>query len=92
MPTKHARIAIVEDEELSASLAEVTPFVESGTSKARLVRDLAIKGAEGVLREERERREALEWLVWWSTSDDGMDREALADVLAMRERNPLDPE
>jgi hypothetical protein len=92
VPTKHPRIAIVEDEELAASLVEVTPFVDSGASKARLVRDLAIKGAESVLREERDRREALEWLVWWSTSEDGMDREALSEVLAMRERDPLDSE
>ncbi len=82
MPTRHRRIAIVEDDELAASLAEVSAFVESGTSRARLVRDLAIKGAERVLEEDRDRREALEWLVWWSTSEDGMDREAL---LAARE-------
>lgn len=91
MPTKHQRIAIVEDEQLAASLAEVAQFVEPRTSKARLVRDLAIKGADRVLAEERDRREALEWLVWWSTSEDGMDREAATEVLALRERDPLEP-
>jgi hypothetical protein len=82
MPTKHRRIAIVEDEELAASLAEVSKLRDGQTSKARLVRDLALKGAERVLEEESGRREALEWLVWWSTSEDGMDRGAL---LAARE-------
>ncbi len=92
MPTKHPRIAIVEDDELSASLAEVSSLVDSGVSKARLVRDLAIKGAQRMLDEERDRREALEWLVWWSTSEDGMDREAAAEVLALREHDSFEPE
>ena len=92
MPTSQRRIAIVEDEELAASLAEVSRLRDGPTSRARLVRDLAVKGAERVLEEERDRREALEWLVWWSTSPEGMDRDALAEVIAMRERDPLDTE
>lgn len=82
MPTKHRRIALLEDEELAASLAEVAPFADPGTSKARLVRDLAIRGAEVVLEEKRGRREALERLAEWSTTPGAMDREAL---LAARE-------
>ncbi len=77
MPTKHRRIAIVEDEELAASLAEVSPFVDEKTSKAKLIRDLAMRGAERILEEQRGRREALERLAEWSTTPGAMDREAL---------------
>lgn len=82
MPTKHSRIAIVEDEELSASLAEVSKLLEGRRSKAGLVRDLAMRGAERVLEEERGRREALERLAEWSTTPGALDLDALREARA----------
>ena len=78
MPTQHRRIAITEDPELAAALRAVAPLVDENVKPARLVRDLALRGADALL-EERDRRDAaIERLVAWSTS--GEDGDALADA------------
>ena len=46
--------------------------------RAGLVRDLAIRGADAVLAERREREAGLEYLIDWSTDPaSGMDRDVL---------------
>ena len=78
MPTQHRRIAVTEDPELAAALRQVAPLVEPGTKPARLVRDLALRGAETILQERRDRDEAIEELIAWSTDpNSGMDRDLL---------------
>ena len=81
MPTKHRRIPVTKDPELAEALARVAPFFD-GAPAARVVHDLAIKGAEALVEEERERKEAIERLVAWSTGedDDSLDRELLENV------------
>lgn len=66
MPTKHARIPVTNDPELEEALARVEPYF-AGMQRARVVHDLAVKGAEAVAREQQEREEALERLVAFST-------------------------
>lgn len=85
VPTKHPRIAVTKDEELGDALARVESLFD-GTPTATIVHDLAVKGAEAMLAEERRRREAIERLIEWSTGPD-MDRETLMriDELAWRE-------
>jgi hypothetical protein len=69
MPTRHERIGVVKDDELSAALESVAGLVAPGVPTAKLVRDLALRGAQA-LREEGERRgEALRQLAEWSTGD-----------------------
>ena len=81
VPTKHPRIAVVNDEELQAALQRAAPHVPPGTRPATLVHDLAVKGAEALLAEQRARADAIERLIARSTADDpGYDREVLADV------------
>jgi hypothetical protein len=78
MPTQHRRISITEDPELAAALRAVAALAPETPRPARLVRDLAIRGADAVLAERREREAALERLVDWSTNpSSGMDRDVL---------------
>lgn len=77
MPTQHRRIAVTEDPELAAALRAVSPLM-GDVKPARLVRDLALRGADVVLEERRAREAALERLIAWSTGpDSGMDRDLL---------------
>jgi hypothetical protein len=76
MPTQHRRIAVTEDPELAAALRAVAPLVDAGIRPARLVRDLALRGADALLEEKGRHDAAIERLVAWSTSGD--DAEALA--------------
>ena len=80
MPTKHPRIAVTQDPELAAALRRAAPIVGERRT-ARLVRDLAIRGAEAILAEEEERRQALRRLAEWSTTRTGpIDWDVLARV------------
>lgn len=84
--TRRQRITVTNDDELANALARMRPFFPRKPAAA-LVHDLAIKGAVAIeedeprIVDEVRRREALEWLVWWSTSKDSwIDREALLNV------------
>jgi hypothetical protein len=78
MPTQHRRISVTEDPELAAALQAVAALDRETPRPARLVRDLAIRGADAVLAERREREAGLEYLIDWSTDPaSGMDRDVL---------------
>ena len=80
MPAKHPRIAVTKDAELAAALASVRGQFE-GVAEARIVRDLAILGAEALAADEARRQELTERLIAWSTDpNSSMDREALRTV------------
>jgi hypothetical protein len=82
MPTRHERIGVIKDEELSAALDSVAALVEAGTPAAALVRDLAIRGARALREKEGRRRESIERLVEWSTGvdDPPWDPQVLAQI------------
>lgn len=61
MPTKHRRIPVTNDPELSDALERVRSRFP-GTSTAKVVHDLAVKGAEAIEREQRADAEAIERL------------------------------
>lgn len=66
MPTRHARIQITEDRELSAALSAAAPYLPAGLPRSRQVRELAIAGARhlsGELVGEDRRQQLLEELV-----------------------------
>ena len=71
MPTNHRRIPVTNDPELADALASVESHFP-GAPAARLVHDLAIKGAQLVVREERARDEAIERLIAFSTGKDSL--------------------
>ena len=66
MPTPHRRIPVIEDSELAEALARVAPLFPR-TAPARLVHDLAIRGAEQFIYERGKSKDALEQLVAFST-------------------------
>ena len=66
MPTRHQRIPVTNDPELADALRRVSRYYADAPA-ARVVRDLALKGAEALEREEQEQTEAFERLVALST-------------------------
>jgi len=73
MPTNWKRVNVTRDLELSDALQSVAPYFR-GAPAARVVHDLAIRGAEAVVRQHRELDAAIERLVALST-----EREAAID-------------
>jgi hypothetical protein len=80
------RVQVTVDPELGAALAAVQPHP---ASKSRLIRDLALRGAE-VAEEERKRYdEAIEVLCKIADGEIPYDFDALGEILAERERSPF---
>jgi hypothetical protein len=82
VPTNHRRIPVTCDPELSEALARAAAVVGRDVPTARLLRDLAIRGAETVTAEAAGRQAALERLAALSTDPDSglFDRDVLARV------------
>jgi hypothetical protein len=86
MPTRYRRIPVTNDPELAGALARVEHHF-AGAPAARIVHELAIRGAEAIEREAESRGEALQRLVALSTKrTDLIDWDALEriDELAWR--------
>ena len=66
MPTKYRRIPVTNDPELADALARVRSQFE-GAPTAKVVHDLAVKGAQALELEQRSGDEAIERLVTLST-------------------------
>lgn len=84
LPTRHRRIQVTEDPELTRALRSAAPHLASGLSRSRQVRDLAIAGARhlaGPPHTERERRALLERLAerFEHPETAGIDWELLRD-------------
>jgi hypothetical protein len=65
MPTRHPRIQVTEDPELTRALRSAAPHLPAGLSRSRQVRELAIAGARQLAnapQTEEERRALLEQL------------------------------
>ena len=83
--TRRQRISVTNDDELANALERMRSYFPR-KSAAALVHDLAIKGAVAVEEEEprfddeARRKEAIERLIEWSTSPDGMDRDVLLNA------------
>jgi hypothetical protein len=80
MPTKHPRIAVTVDEELEEALARVEALDDCEIPRARLLRELALRGAEAVVEADADRRAKLRRLAELSVQPDFFDREALKRV------------
>src|SRR6266511_277916 len=80
MPTNHRRIPVTNDPELAEALARVASHFP-GAPAARVVHDLAVKGAEALAREREGSEQALERLVELSTlRGDALDWDMLERV------------
>ena len=82
MPSYQPRVQVTVDPELEAAMAAVDP---KPASRSRLIRDLAIRGAE-VEREERERqRAAVDYLLSIAHGETDYDFERAREIHAERE-------
>jgi hypothetical protein len=80
MPTKHPRILVTNDPQLADALARVEPYFR-GVPTATVVHDLALRGAQALERESKEREAALQRLLAFSTErEDLIDWEILERV------------
>ena len=80
MPSSLPRVQVTVDAELAAAMAEVDPHPPS---RSRLIRDLAMRGAEA--ERERRMRWANQQLIKISTGEIDYDFDALAAIHAERE-------
>jgi hypothetical protein len=67
MPTRWKRIPVAEDPELKEALAEAAPYLPENVPQARLVHDLAVRGARALVEEHREIGKGIEALVAFTT-------------------------
>jgi len=86
MATKHPRVQVTVDPELGAAMAAVDAHPKS---RSRLIRDLAIRGAEVAAEERRRNDEAIEILCKIADGEIPYDFDALNEALAERERSPF---
>jgi len=86
MATKHPRVQVTVDPELSEAMAAVEAHPKS---RSRLLRELALRGAEVALEERRKHDEAIEVLLKIADGEIDYDFDALREVLEERERSPF---
>ena len=80
MPTRYRRIPVTNDPPLAEALARVERHFD-GAPAAKIVHDLAIKGAEAVEREQGDRAQAIERLIALFTEpNDALDLDYLKHV------------
>jgi metal-responsive CopG/Arc/MetJ family transcriptional regulator len=82
MASTHPRVQVTVDPELAAAMEAVDPHP---ASRSRLIRDLAIRGAEAE-RDQRERRDrAIEHLLSIAHGETEYDFDAAREIYAERE-------
>ncbi len=62
MATRFVRIAVTKDPLLAEALDRVRTLIGAGKPTATLVHDLAIRGADALVQEQRRRAEQLAWV------------------------------
>ncbi len=84
MATKNPRVQVTVDPELEEAMATVDAHPKS---RSRLIRDLALRGAEATVEERRRREEAKEFFRKVADGEIDYDFDALEEVL--RERDEM---
>ena len=82
MASSHPRVQVTVDPELAAAMDAVDPRPRS---RSRLIRELAIRGAEAERDAREHRREALEYLLNIASGDTDYDFDAARAIHAQRE-------
>jgi hypothetical protein len=89
MPTKHSRIAVIHDEALQAALDRAAALMPADTPTARVVHDLAIRGADALVAEQAGREAGVARIVDWTLrGEPPWDSDVLARVDALGWRRP----
>jgi len=86
MATKHPRVQVTVDPELRDAMAAVDARPKS---RSRLIRDLALRGAEAAAEERSKREEAIEMLCKIADGEIPYDFDALKEIIEERERSPF---
>lgn len=86
MATVNPRVQVTVDPELGEALSAIDP---RPASKSRLIRDLALRGAEAAEEERKRRDEAIEVLCKIADGEVPYDFEASREIHAERERSPF---
>jgi hypothetical protein len=81
MATKNPRVQVTVDPELADALAAVEP---RPSSKSRLIRDLALRGARAMEDERRRRKEAHEYLLRIARGEIDHDFDAVRELYEAR--------
>ena len=82
MPSSHPRVQVTVDPELAAAMAAVDPHP---TSRSRLIRDLAIRGAQAERDANERRRDATDYLLSIANGGTDYDFDAAREIHAERE-------
>jgi hypothetical protein len=82
MPSSQPRVQVTVDRELAAAMDAVDP---NPASRSRLIRDLAIRGAEVETEARERRRAAIEYLLGIARGEIDFDFEAAREIHAQRE-------
>ncbi len=85
MATKYSRVQVTVDPKLAEAMAAVDA---QPSSKSRLIRDLALRGAEVVAEERQRREEAKEFFRKVADGEIDYDFDALEEVLKERHEMP----
>jgi hypothetical protein len=85
MATKHPRVQVTVDPELDEAMAAVDAHPKS---KSRLIRELALRGAEVAVEERHRREEAKEFFRKVADGEIDYDFAALEEVLRERDEMP----
>ena len=89
MPSKHPRIAVLHDDALQAALERAAPLMAPETRPARLVHELAIRGADALVAERADRAAGVERIIDWTASGQPpWDPEVLGRVDELAWRRP----
>lgn len=82
MASTHPRVQVTVDPELAAAMDAVDP---QPASRSRLIRDLALRGAEAERDERQQGEQAVEYLLSIATGDTDYDFDAAREIHAERE-------
>ena len=85
MATANPRVQVTVDPELGEALAAVEPHP---ASKSRLIRDLALRGAQAAAEDRRRHAEAIETLVKIADGEIPYDFDALGEIIRERHEMP----
>lgn len=83
MPTTRSRIQVTIDDELAAALAEVDA---APANRSRLVRDLALRGAQALREDQNRASESRSVLLEIADGKRSHDFDVVADTLAGRQK------
>jgi len=84
LATSHPRVQVTVDPELAEALAAQ---LDHASSRSRLIRDLALRGAEAQRHDREREAEALEYLAGIANGEIDFDFDALREIHAEREHS-----